>query len=252
MSYQKNPLKKLKEDILANAFYDVIKFTILWIIGMFIVKYLPFIKKWMEIEFTVTFWLLVIMLLFLIIFVSMIMFLLFNIKIKKIESKNHIDTLTGLKNSEALEIELSNIENQLNTEDSYTSLIIIDIDNFKRINDENSYQIADKILSKLWILLNNDSRSTDQVFRYFVKGDEFIIIAKDTNISNAHLAAERKRKLIENTAFVIDWKTFNITVSCGVTEFTFGEQKDIVIQRLNKALQEAKSVKWKNCTKINI
>jgi len=77
------------------------------------------------------------------------MFLLFNIKIKKIESKNHIDTLTGLKNSEALEIELSNIENQLNTEDSYTSLIIIDIDNFKRINDENSYQIADKILSKL-------------------------------------------------------------------------------------------------------
>jgi diguanylate cyclase (GGDEF)-like protein len=142
------------------------------------------------------------------------------------------------------------LENERNEKDEPISLILIDVDDFKKFNEENSYEIADKILSKLGKLLNKDSRITDETYRYFMRGDEFLIIAKETSISNAQLASERKRKLIQDSTLIVDNSSYRLTVCCGVTEFNKSEKSEEVIERLNKALQNAKKKPNKNNTEI--
>ena len=161
-----------------------------------------------------------------------------------------MDELTGLKNHKALEKDFDNLEKNRENKDEPISIILFDIDDFKKFNDENNYEIADKILTKLGGLLAKDSRITDETYRYFMRGDEFLIIAKQTSLSNAQIAADRKRRLISDSSFEIDGNHFKLTVSCGVTEFNKGELKTNVLDRVNKALQKAKKKQNKNCTEI--
>ncbi len=77
------------------------------------------------------------------------------------------------------------------------------IDNFKSYNEKHGYTKADEILKKLGHILKNDSRITDTTFRQHLKGDEFIIVAAETDLSNAIKAANRKRTLIAITDFTI-------------------------------------------------
>ena len=137
---------------------------------------------------------------------------MFNKRIQKLKAESQIDELSGLKNYKALDIDLQLLENERNTKDEPISLILIDIDNFKKFNEENSYEIADKILAKLGNLLNKDSRITDEAYRYFMRGDEFLVVAKQTTISNAQIASERKRKLIQDSTFSIDGNNFNLSL----------------------------------------
>ena len=252
MKYLRNSFIKFKKDALSKAFYDSIKYLIFSVILVIVLQYIPVVKEWLKVEFSVTIWFILLVSLLLIIISFSLSIYLFNKKLNIIQSKNQIDDLTGLKNHKALELELTRIENERNTKDEPISLILIDVDNFKKFNEENTYEIADNILSKLGNLLNKDGRITDETFRYFLRGDEFLIVAKETTISNAQLASERKRKLIEDSTFKIDNDNFNLTVSCGVTEFNIGETKEIVIERLNLALQKAKKKTGKNNTEIII
>ena len=100
--------------------------------------------------------------------------------------------------------------------------------------------------------IRDSSRITDEAYRYFMRGDEFLVVAKQTTISNAQIASERKRKLIQDSTFSIDGNNFNLTVSCGVTEFLKDEPKKQVLERLNQALQNAKKKPNKNNTEILI
>lgn len=252
MKYLRDSFIKFKKDALSKAFYDSIKYLIFSVLLVIVLKYIPVVKEWLKIEFNLTIWSISLISLLLIIASFSLSIYLFNKKLKAIQSENQIDELTGLKNHKALEIELVRIEKERNTKEEPISLILIDVDNFKKFNEENSYEIADNILSKLGNLLNKDGRITDETFRYFMRGDEFLIIAKETTISNAQLASERKRKLIEDSTFKVDNDTFNLTVSCGVTEFNIGETREVVIERLNQALQKAKKKTGKNNTEIII
>ena len=85
-----------------------------------------------------------------------------------------------------------------------------------------------------------------------MRGDEFLIVAKETTISNAILASDRKRKLINDSTFKIGNDSFNLTICCGVTEFNIGDTKEIAIERLTQALQKAKKKTGKNNTETII
>jgi diguanylate cyclase (GGDEF)-like protein len=250
MKYLKDSFMKFKKDALSKAFYDSLKYLIFSVVFVFLLQFVPVIKEWLSIEFTLSLWLLIIMALLLTIFSFVLSINIFNKKLNAIQLENQVDELTGLKNHKALEIDLAQLENERNEKDEPISLILIDVDDFKKFNEENSYEIADKILSKLGKLLNKDSRITDETYRYFMRGDEFLIIAKETSISNAQLASERKRKLIQDSTLIVDNSSYRLTVCCGVTEFNKSEKSEEVIERLNKALQNAKKKPNKNNTEI--
>jgi diguanylate cyclase (GGDEF)-like protein len=215
-----------------------------------ILKYTPLINEKLELEVSLTIWSIIMMSLILIGVSFTFSFLLFNNKFKSIRAKSRMDELTGLKNHKALESDLDNFEKSRDNKEEPVSIILLDIDDFKKFNDDNSYEIADRILTKLGGLLAKDSRITDETYRYFMRGDEFLIIAKKTSLSNAQMAAERKRKLIADSSFEVCGSNFKVTVSCGVSEFNKGESKTDVLDRVGKALQNAKKKENKNCTEI--
>ncbi|MCM8820993.1 MAG: GGDEF domain-containing protein [Candidatus Omnitrophica bacterium] len=119
------------------------------------------------------------------------------------------------------------------------SLILLDIDWFKKINDSYGHLAGDMVLKKLSRIVLNNLRELDVCAR--IGGDEFGIILTNTDISGALALAERLRKSVEKKTFVYEVNKFNTTISIGITEykkvFTSFEE---MFKMVDIALYEAK------------
>lgn len=248
--YIKDSIGKFRKDALSKSIYDLIRalaYTFLATSGI------TFASIWLHfldfIRFPVT--IQVFILILVVLSISAITALIINNRFRKkydaLKLDNYTDELTGLKNYKALKTHLTKlIENRT---DVPLSLILMDVDDFKKFNTKTGYQVADLVLKKLGELLGNDKRATDEIFRVFLRGDEFMIIAENTNQNQAFIASERKRELINNHGFEVNGNVYTLTVSCGVTEFISDDDYTSFTDRVNKALNLAKLVKNKNCTK---
>ena len=129
------------------------------------------------------------------------------------------------------------------------SLLMIDLDNFKTINDQFGHQNGDMILHDVGFLMKERIRSSDILARY--GGEEFAIILPKTNAIDGCNLAENLRIAIENKEFVSpDDIKFRITVSIGVAEFgTHAHNKKDLIAAADRGLYSAKK-RGKNCTEI--
>ncbi len=119
------------------------------------------------------------------------------------------------------------------------SLILIDIDHFKHINDTYGHQFGDKILAEISKIIKNELRKTDFVARY--GGEEIVAILPETSFKTIFVPIERLRKSIEDKKLRYDHNDINITVSIGVaclTDDTKNEQD--LIQKADQALYAAK------------
>ncbi len=249
-------IEKLKKDALSKLIYDFLKWLIPTLFLFIGTNWLPekfALVKYIFTKLEITLYWFVIYSLSLIILSILTVRLVFKKKYKALRTDNFTDELTGLKNHKALKVYLNEklIESKSNAKS--LSLIIIDVDDFKNFNSTVGFNTADKILKKIGELLSNDKRATDETFRQFLRGDEFLVVASETNLHGAFLAAERKRKLIQNAIIGIEGKQFQLTVSCGVTELK-KEEDDFtsITDRVIVALNEAKKQVGKNCTKSSI
>ena len=122
------------------------------------------------------------------------------------------------------------------------SLLMIDIDNFKSVNDDYGHAIGDNVIKFLANKLLEQTRESDIIARF--GGEEFAIILTNTDKKNALTIAENLRKNIENS--VIDGVTF--TISIGVDEFDYENDKTLYnsLERADKALYTAKQ-SGRNC-----
>ncbi len=127
------------------------------------------------------------------------------------------DSLTGLHNRRRMNEELE-IEIQHQTRyHRPVSVLMLDIDNFKRFNDSFGHPIGDKLLVKLAAILQRHVRAVDLVVRY--GGEEFVIILPETDASAAHLVAERVRASVAEEAASVIWDEapeYQVTVSIGI------------------------------------
>lgn len=247
MSYFVNSFHKFKSEIVSKGLYDIFKAILILLGGLlstYLFSLLLGIKNFLISELGIPYYFLII--LTLIFFCLLYLIIRYKSKLDNIIAINKIDDLTGLKNHKALEDKLIQLIKDFKDN---TSFIIIDIDNFKSFNSKFGYQVADALLKSIGELLGNDKRVTDETFRYFHRGDEFIIVANETNLSQAIQAAERKRKLIHKNIFEVNYVNHQLTVSCGVTTLKKDDNIDSLKERLSKALSEAKKVKGKNNTK---
>jgi len=96
--------------------------------------------------------------------------------------------------------------------------LFIDVDFFKRINDQHGHQVGDAVLVRLVALMSEQVRSSDIVARY--GGEEFAVILPDTGIQLAHEVAERIRSKVETQKLIIDDHTLGITVSIGLASLS--------------------------------
>lgn len=122
------------------------------------------------------------------------------------------------------------------------SLIMIDIDDFKLVNDNWGHQLGDEVLITLGKLLNKSVRAMDIAARY--GGEELVILMPDTELKIAVNIAERIRHQIEH----LNFSDFNVTASFGVADSNFNSSEQVV-EAADKALYRAKD-SGKNCVKF--
>jgi|GEM_PF-1116838 len=146
------------------------------------------------------------------------------------------DSLTGLKNRRAID---KVIKNELARSSRYgtpISILLIDVDHFKRVNDIYGHNIGDRVLSEISEVLKGNVRSTDSVARW--GGEEFLIIAANTNLQETIKFGEKIRGKIEEFNFT---KIEGLTVSIGVSQHRPGETFSKLYERADDALYSAKN-----------
>ena len=158
--------------------------------------------------------------------------------IEDLKQKSIKDSLTGCYNKEETEIFLETfLKNFLRYKTPF-SVLMIDIDYFKKINDTYGHLAGDFILKKVAEIMKSLIRDTDICGRF--GGEEFIIALPNTKIIGALRLAERIRKTIENTSFDYNGKKIKITLSIGVTSASKNDSIYSLIERADEALYEAK------------
>jgi len=116
------------------------------------------------------------------------------------------------------------------------SVIMLDIDHFKKINDEFGHLVGDKVLIDFAKLSKKCIRYCDIIGRW--GGEEFLVLCSETKIEDAILVAERIRKTIKEHLFASDHRN---TISAGVASFVKGDTEDSLLQRADTALYKAKN-----------
>jgi diguanylate cyclase (GGDEF)-like protein len=157
-----------------------------------------------------------------------------SLKQKKLEYLSIIDPLTGIYNRRKFYFEL---EKQINTVKRYCeslSLIMLDVDHFKEINDQYGHLFGDKVLRELSKMIKKEIRIVDTFAR--IGGEEFVILLPKTPKKDAINLAERLRKRIKS--YKIDGQ-IDLTCSFGVVEYTDGDS-DKFMKNLDDLLYKAK------------
>jgi diguanylate cyclase (GGDEF)-like protein/PAS domain S-box-containing protein len=155
---------------------------------------------------------------------------------KELEYLSEHDLLTNIKNRRTFEKELKKqVELSLRYESNSFGLIMIDIDNFKSINDNYGHQIGDFILQTLTKNINTNLRHSDIFARW--GGEEFIILCPYSN-------TDQMEQLAENLKLLIPSINFNpvkeLTISMGITAYKKDDSEDTIQRRVDKALYKAK------------
>lgn len=151
----------------------------------------------------------------------------------------HTDPLTGINNRgyfmELLSAELERSRRY----GRIFSILMFDLDHFKKVNDNYGHAAGDEALKRfVEVLRNAGLRQSD--FWGRLGGEEFALVLPETGISQAGTPAERIRALLEGTPVTHGDATFNITVSIGVTEYVSGENAESLLNRADMAMYRAK------------
>jgi diguanylate cyclase (GGDEF)-like protein len=160
-------------------------------------------------------------------------------KLEELTNLTIRDDLTGLFNSRQF---YSHIAQEVDRSNRYfrpLSLILMDIDNFKSLNDTYGHLFGDKILSGMGEIIKSAIRMQDTAYRY--AGDEFTILLPETELERAIAVAERVRQAIEiETQVLSDPKSLKVTVSIGVVEYLTDEEIKCFVHRADSAMYESK------------
>ncbi|MBU0720989.1 GGDEF domain-containing protein [bacterium] len=158
-------------------------------------------------------------------------------QVKDLEEKSNIDPLTKVFNRRALTSYLNNICSH-DTIPHKLHLLILDLDDFKVINDVHGHIAGDKILIFVANILRQTLRDGDKIFRF--GGEEFIIILNRIDNTECKAITNRLIKLVNSNILVYKDNKLRITTSIGATKYEKGDTADSIISRADKALYKAK------------
>ncbi|WP_392477853.1 GGDEF domain-containing protein [Nostoc sp. C110] len=152
------------------------------------------------------------------------------------------DSLTELNNRRALEWDLPRQIQRARTQKTSLSLIILDVDHFKKVNDTHGHLVGDRILQILCQRLRHNLRCQDTAFRY--GGEEFVILLANTTDEEAILVARRLNRIVSDEPFALNNKlTINITISLGTASLQADddEKGESLLNRADQCLLQAKN-----------
>jgi len=148
------------------------------------------------------------------------------------------DTLTGIWNRQALNELLEKEYVRWQRYEKPLSLIVWDVDFFKRVNDNYGHAAGDKVLRTIASIFQKATRDADFISRF--GGEEFMGIFPETNLEDALVLANKIRQKVERSKFHYEDKRVFITASAGLATFRSGDTIDDVFKRADRALYQAK------------
>jgi two-component system cell cycle response regulator len=151
------------------------------------------------------------------------------------------DPLTGLFNRRYLDNHIEKLAFRSRERETPLSLLVIDIDRFKSINDTYGHDAGDRVLTEFSRRMREVTRKADLVCR--VGGEEFVIVLPDTTLKKAGLVAERLRECVGGEPYAIrpQEAPLKVTASIGLSQLRKGEQVSDLIKRADAAMLAAKN-----------
>lgn len=167
-----------------------------------------------------------------------------NARLARLSETATTDSLTGVGNRRLLDLEIERRIAQLRRQGTTVSVLMIDVDHFKRFNDTYGHQAGDLVLEVLAKQIARTLRDMDLLTRY--GGEEFAAVLPGTDLEHARLAAERIRTAVELTEIPWEDRKLSATVSVGVSEANNFDTPESVLKRADSALYDAKRA-GRNC-----
>ena len=164
---------------------------------------------------------------------------------QKLHALAELDYLTQLYNRRGLALQMDDELNRIQRYGNSLSFMLMDVDDFKQINDRYGHKHGDEFLKQLAQLLRSNIRRSDILARW--GGEEFAVIMPEVGIENARQMAEKLRLLIQEHVFP---EIGSMTVSIGVTQYQAGDGLDDLTLRADRALYRAKEHN-KNRVEVN-
>lgn len=178
-------------------------------------------------------------------------------KIHLLQLRTSYDALTGLPSRRVLDESFESIVQGLSAGGLY--LLLLDVDHFKRVNDNYGHMTGDIVLRSLALNLENNIRKSELVYRY--GGEEFVILLQAESDKDASIAAERIREAIAESKTIVDGQVIKITITSGLTKVHGGDTLEEILDRADMAMYRGKQ-SGRNCcmyvsknreiTKVNV
>lgn len=149
------------------------------------------------------------------------------------------DTLTHLANRRAFDLTLETAVEQQYIQHQPMALLILDVDHFKRINDQYLHTTGDKVLQRIAEVLKSTSRDSDLIARW--GGEEFAVLLSGPNADAAALISERIRHAVEKADFSDLAPQLRVTISIGYAVYIRDESQANFVRRADQALYHAKA-----------
>lgn len=150
----------------------------------------------------------------------------------------HTDPLTGVLNRSTLQSVFQKETSLSKRHHSELTLVALDIDFFKAVNDTYGHAAGDLALQEVTKCIKRTARESEHIFR--MGGEEFAVLLNATDLKGAELFAERLRRAVQSVSIHYAEAEFNVTASMGVTSYRENEALNTMMDRADKALYEAK------------
>jgi diguanylate cyclase len=137
-------------------------------------------------------------------------------KLEMVEAEANLDPLTDLFNRRSLERALEEFFTLCKQSKMSFSLVLIDLDDFKYVNDNYGHHVGDLVLAKVAKVLRTSMRAKDIVGRW--GGDEFVVIMPNTDLENAKKIVERLKSQLEKVEILAEGRRFKVSISAGVVQ----------------------------------
>ena len=158
--------------------------------------------------------------------------------VKNLENAAIYDPLTNCYNKKEVEVLLDKFLKESLRYNKPLSIMMLDIDFFKKVNDTYGHLAGDYVLKEVANIIKSTIRSSDVCGRF--GGEEFIVILPDTKLNGAMKLAERIRNNIQNHKFIFQNQEIPVTISIGITSASKNDSLFSLIERADNALYEAK------------
>ena len=145
------------------------------------------------------------------------------------------DPLTGAGNRRGLDTKLGDVVNNHKRSGTTASMLLLDLDHFKKVNDVHGHAVGDQILKRVTEIVNLRIRVTDSLYR--IGGEEFVVVLESQDANRAAHLAEQLRTLVQENELVPDR---SVTISLGVAELMADETPNDWMHRADEALYRAK------------